>query len=121
MLGGRARKLTLPASPALPNNTHVRGGRTVHYLATVSAALLLLVGCPWAAWTQETRLNDPLLDAMTGRWVLQGEITGKPTTHDVDITWALNHRFLRLHERSREMTWVGEPQYEADVFIGWDS
>jgi hypothetical protein len=86
MLGRGARKLPLPASPALPNDMHVKGGHAVRRLVAVSAALVLLVGYPWSAWTQETRLNDPLLDAMTGRWVLHGEITGKPTTHDVDVT-----------------------------------
>jgi hypothetical protein len=86
-----------------------------------SAALIALLACPPAASGQEVRTNDPLLDALTGQWVLRGEITGKPTTHDVDVSWVLNHRFLRLHERSRETTMEGEPQYEADVFIGWDS
>jgi hypothetical protein len=86
-----------------------------------SAALAVLLGCPQAASSQEARTNDPLLDALTGQWVLRGEIRGAPTTHDVDVSWVLNHRFLRLHERSRETTQEGEPQYEADVYIGWDS
>jgi hypothetical protein len=86
-----------------------------------SAALIVLLGAPSAASGQEDRLNDPLLDALTGQWVLRGEIRGKATMHDVDASWVLNHRFLRLHERSRETTTEGEPQYEADVFIGWDS
>lgn len=85
------------------------------------AALVALLVCPSIASTQEARLNDPLLDALVGRWVLRGEIKGRSTTHDVDAAWVLNHRFLRLHERSRETTKEGEPQYEADVFIGWDS
>jgi hypothetical protein len=86
-----------------------------------SAALVVLLGCPSAASSQEARMNDPLLDALAGQWVLRGEITGKATTHDVEASWVLNHRFLRLHERSRETTMAGEPQYDAEVFIGWDS
>jgi hypothetical protein len=97
----------------------VRG--TVRPRVVACAVVLLWLGCPLSAWSQQPRVSDDLLDALAGQWVLSGEITGKPTTHDVDASWVLNHRFLRLHERSRETTTEGEPQYEADVFIGWDS
>lgn len=104
----------------MTNAMHVKSRDAVRRL-TASAALMVLLGYPSAATSQEVRLNDPLLDALTGQWVLRGEIRGAPTTHDVDVSWVLNHRFLRLHERSRETTMEGEPQYEADVYIGWDS
>ena len=90
-------------------------------LLMVPVIVLVLLGCPSIASSQQPRVNDPLLEAMTGEWVLSGEITGKPTTHDVRVSWALNHQFLHLHERSRETTAAGEPQYDADVFIGWDA
>jgi len=85
------------------------------------AALFVLLGCSSIASAQQPPLNDPLLDALVGQWVLRGEIRGMPTTQDVEASWVLNHRFLHVHERSRETTNGGDPQYEADVFIGWDS
>jgi len=105
----------------MPNEVTVKRRSAVRRVWAASAALIMLLGFPSAASSQEARTNDPLLDALIGQWVLQGEITGRPTTHDVDVSWVLNHRFLRVHERSRETTLEGEPQYEADVFIGWDS
>jgi len=34
---------------------------------------------------QQLALDDRLLDAMTGQWVLRGEIRKTPTVHDVDV------------------------------------
>ena len=48
--------------------------------------------------------SPALLDKLTGTWVLRGTIEGKLTTHDVDVSWVLNHGYLRLHEVSRERT-----------------
>lgn len=62
-----------------------------------------------------------LLDHLAGRWVMQGTIAGKPTTHDVEASWALNHEYLQLHEISREKNADGRPAYEAIIYIGWDS
>lgn len=69
---------------------------------------------------QTPSLQDPLLDRMVGKWVLQGTIGGSATTHDVDVDWVLGHQYIRLHEVSRERTDKGQPAYEAIVFIGWD-
>ncbi len=79
---------------------------------------LLLATIPGNA--QQPRREDPLLDAFTGSWVLNGIIAGKQTTHDVDSSWVLNHQFVQLHEVSREKTPAGLPQYEAFAFLGWD-
>lgn len=73
-----------------------------------------------AVWAQTPSLQDPLLDRMVGKWVLQGTIGGSATTHDVDVEWVLGHQYIRLHEVSRERTDRGQPAYEAIVFIGWD-
>jgi hypothetical protein len=83
--------------------------------------LLWMAALPAIGNCQQPTLKDSLLDAMTGDWVLSGEITGKPTTHEVSVEWVLNHQFLRIHETSREKTAEGLPQYEADVYLGWDS
>ncbi len=62
-----------------------------------------------------------LLDHLAGKWILQGTIAGKPTTHDVQAAWVLHHEYLQLHEISREKSASGSPAYEAIVYIGWDA
>ena len=89
-------------------------------VAGVIACGLMVLGLRLSAGAQQPTLQDPLLDRMVGKWLLSGEIVGKPTTHDVDATWALNHQFVHIHETSREKTAAGLPQYEANVFLGWD-
>ena len=83
------------------------------------ALWVLLVSA--AAWPQSGGMRDALMERMAGRWVLQGTIAGRQTTHDVDVEWVLNREYLRLHEVSREKDGQGRPAYEAIVFIGWDA
>ncbi len=81
--------------------------------------LLLVTAClPLAA--QQPTFQDELLDHLTGHWVLRGTIARKATTHDVTAEWVLNHQYLRLHEISREKNAKGLPEYEANVYLGWD-
>lgn len=54
---------------------------------------------------------SPLLEHMTGHWVLRGTIAKKPTVHDVDAAWVAQHRYLQIHEVSREKNADGQPQY----------
>jgi hypothetical protein len=84
------------------------------------AILALFFMTSFSASAQEPTHKDPLLDRLTGSWILQGTIAGRETTHDVDSEWVLNHGYLRLHETSREKNVKGEPAYEAMVFIAWD-
>jgi hypothetical protein len=69
---------------------------------------------------QSSTLQDPLLDRMIGKWILQGTIDGKETTHDVVFDWVLDHQYVQMHEVSREKDARGKPLYEAIVYIGWD-
>jgi hypothetical protein len=80
---------------------------------------LVLLSLPAAA--QAPAFQDPLLDRLIGRWVLQGTIAGRETTHDIVSEWVLGHQYVRLHEVSRERDASGQPEYEAIVFIGWDA
>lgn len=70
---------------------------------------------------QTSGLQDPLLDRLIGEWVLEGTIAGEQVTHDVVVDWVLGHYYVRLHEVSRERDATGAPEYEAIVFIGWDT
>jgi hypothetical protein len=81
-------------------------------------ALLAMLVSPASA--QPSTWQDPLLDHMTGKWILRGTIDGKETTHDVVVEWVLGHQYIRLHEVSREKQAGGQAAYEAIVFIGWD-
>lgn len=73
-----------------------------------------------AAGAQRPPVNSPLLDRLEGKWVLQGNIAGKKTTHDITAEWVANHQYLRLHEVSREKMADGKPQYDAFIHIGWN-
>lgn len=80
---------------------------------------LVLLIAP-GAFAQQGPLNSLLLDHLAGAWVLQGRIAGQETTHDVVAAWDIQHRYLRIHEVSREKTAAGEPQYEATIYIAWN-
>lgn len=80
---------------------------------------IVLLSLPALAKPQTFR--DPLLDHMVGTWVLKGTIAGKQTTHDVKCGWVLGHQYVRFREVSREKNAAGQAEYEAIVFIGWDT
>ena len=69
---------------------------------------------------QQPPVSSPLLDHLAGKWVMEGTIALKPTTHDIDAQWVLDHHYLRIHEVSREKKANGQPQYEALVFMAWN-
>jgi hypothetical protein len=89
-------------------------------MKTIFKIALLIIFASLSLTAQQPTLRDSLLDCMTGQWVLQGQIAGKETVHDIDAEWALNHQFVRIHEVSREKNEKSEPEYQADVYIGWD-
>ena len=81
-------------------------------------ALGLLVS--FSVFAQPSTLHDPLLDHMVGKWVLQGTIAGRDTTHDIVSEWVLGHQYMRIQEVSREKDASNQPAYEAIILIGWD-
>ena len=83
------------------------------------AIIALIILMASVATAQQPPLASPLLDHLSGHWVLRGSIAGKPTTHDVDAEWIIQHHYLRLHEVSRERDAKGQPKYEAMIFVGW--
>jgi hypothetical protein len=86
-------------------------------LKIISLVLLLSL----TVYAQQPTLKDSLLDCVSGHWVLQGQIAGKEIVHDVDAEWVLNHQFVKVHEVSREKKENGDPEYQADVYVGWDA
>jgi hypothetical protein len=85
-------------------------------LLNIAAAAFFVVSVPAFAADR-----DPLLDHLTGRWVLRGTIAGQQTTHDIRAKWVLQDHYIRLTEVSREKDAAGKPQYEAIVLIGYDA
>src|SRR5438270_2988455 len=80
----------------------------------------VLIGSALQAFGDSPAQHGPLSDHLIGKWVLQGTIGGKETTHDIDADWVLNDGYVRLHEVSREKDSNGRPVYEAIMFISWD-
>lgn len=83
-------------------------------------ALVLGVLVSLSALAQPSTFQDPLLDHMTGKWVLKGTIAGKNTTHDIVSEWVLGHQYMRIQEVSREKDTRNQPAYEAIILVGWD-
>jgi len=86
-------------------------------------AVLLLASIPLCALAQAPTppVQDSLLDRFAGRWVASGNVGRKATTQDIEAAWVLAHRYLRVHEVSREKNADGAPQYEAYIYIGMNS
>ena len=72
------------------------------------------------AFAQQPPVSSPLLDHLAGKWLMEGTIAGKPTKHDIDAQWVLDHHYLEIHEVSREKKANGQPQYEAMIFVAWN-
>ncbi len=89
-------------------------------MKTKRAILALLIMASFSSSAQQPTRKDPLLDHLTGSWILQGTIAGHETTHDIESEWVLSHEYLRLHETSREKNLQGQSAYEAIVFIEWN-
>ena len=92
----------------------------VYYPAPIPIVEALSIVTSFSGSAQEPTRKDPLLDRLTGSWILQGTIAGHETTHDIESEWVLSHEYVRLHETSREKNIQGQPAYEAIVFIEWD-
>ena len=89
-------------------------------MRSIFIALTLVWTGMSVASAQATKPPTELLERMTGRWVLEGTIAGKTTTHDVDVNWVLNGQYVQLHEVSRERDAQGRPAYEAIVYLTWE-
>ena len=89
-------------------------------MPTTYLCFALAVLISFAALAQTATLQDPLLEHMIGKWVLQGAIAGKNTTHDIVSEWVLGHQYMRIQEVSREKDAKNQPAYEASILIGYD-
>jgi hypothetical protein len=93
--------------------------QNLHHVRTgvLGIAVSVLAGAA-AAQAADSRpsADDAYLDALQGRWIMSGTLGGKPVRYVADGRRVLQGGFLKLH-----MVDTGTPpQYEADVFIGYD-
>ena len=89
-------------------------------MKTVLSIFILIATASLPVFAQQSVAQEPLLDHLTGNWILRGTIAGRETTHDVDAEWVLGQEYVRLHETSRERKAQGQVAYEAIIFIEWD-
>ncbi len=90
-------------------------------MKTTLTIFALIVMVSFSVSAQQPASQDPLLDRLTGNWILQGTIAGHETTHDIEAEWLLRHEYVRLHETSREKNAQGQAAHEAIIFIEWDA
>jgi hypothetical protein len=65
--------------------------------------------------------SDALLDHMVGNWKLAGTVMGHAAEHTVGVEWALNHQFLRIHEKDNMPASTDRVPYEAMIMVGYDN
>jgi hypothetical protein len=90
-------------------------------MKTILAIFILIAALSLPVFGQSPAVQEPLLDRLTGNWILRGTIAGRETTHDIEAEWLLGHEYVRLHETSREKKAQGQAAYEAFIFIEWDA
>ena len=86
----------------------------------LASLCLLFAAASASAQAPTAPMADDFLDRFTGKWVLEGAILGRPTTHDVTVEWVLDHQYLRIHEVSRDTSGGPHSRYEAIVFVAAD-
>jgi hypothetical protein len=84
--------------------------------ATLFALVAVLSGPTHAQSVQ----RDSLLNHLIGSWVLRGPMAHKDVVHDVTFRWVLGGEYVEMHERTRERTTSGAPQYEAIAYLVHD-
>jgi hypothetical protein len=89
-------------------------------LRSTRRSFALNIVISFCALAQPTGFQDSFLDHMVGKWVLEGTIAGRNTTHDIVSEWVLGHQYIRIQEVSRDKNAENKPAYEATIFIGRD-
>ena len=90
-------------------------------MKTILRIILFTFLVSFSISAQQSSFQDSLLERMTGSWILKGTIAGQEVTHDIVVSWILEHQYLQIYEISREKDEDGTAAYEALVLIGWDS
>ena len=90
---------------------------------TLGILVLCFVSTSFAQGPEDTtdkRFHDDLLDHLVGKWEVSATVHGQKFTLDREAGWVLNHQYLRIHEKSREVIpWLKVP-FERTIFIGYN-
>lgn len=67
------------------------------------------------------RFHDELLNHLIGKWNVTGTVHGVQfSAVDLEASWVMNHQYVRVYEKSREVVpWLGIP-FEREFFIGYN-
>ena len=100
----------MPVRPSLRRGLMVLAALVA--VPSVSAA----VTAPVRVSKAEPSADDAFLDGLQGRWFMVGSLDGRPVHYRAEGRRVLQGGFLRV----RLTDVAARPQYEADVFIGFD-
>lgn len=97
--------------------------KTVSKTATVIILFLMLAPCSFAQTASDAtdkRFHDDLLDHMVGKWDVSATVHGQKFTLEREAEWVMNHQYLRIYEKSREVVpWLRVP-FERTIFVGYN-
>lgn len=96
--------------------------KTVSKTTTLIILFLMLAACSFAQTAADTttRFHDDLLNNFVGQWDVSATVHGQKFTLDREAEWVMNHQYLRIHEKSREVIpWLKVP-FERTIFIGYN-
>jgi hypothetical protein len=91
------------------------------YFLIIAAVLYIPSFAQKAEDTTDGRFHDDLLNHMVGKWDGGSVAHGTAFTMDLfEAGWVMNHQYLRLHFKSKEVVpWIGVP-FEAEIFFGYN-
>lgn len=78
---------------------------------------LAAIGLSFGLHAQHNLPSDTLLNHLTGKWLLNGFMSGKQVKHNINAGWVLGHEYFQIKETSQERDAKGHPSYEAIVYI----
>jgi hypothetical protein len=94
------------------------GARRPRWLVGPVLLAMLAAGTLATATVSPARsADDVYLDRLLGRWDMLGAVLGKPVRYHARGERVLDGGFVRLHMIDAAL----DPQYVADVFIGYDA
>ncbi len=96
--------------------------KTILRMVTSISLFVFLAPCSFAqtAGDSTRRFYDDLLNNFVGKWDVSATVYGQKFTLDREAEWVMDHQYLRIHEKSREVIpWLKVP-FERNIFIGYN-
>lgn len=106
--------MSLHGDPNLKCDSQRSGRNNASIIATALLAIAVATSVSEAKSTPS--IDETYLDALRGTWDMPGTFGGRPIRYSAQGQRVLQGGFVRLHMIDAS----SPPQYEADVFIGFD-